>query len=69
MGDGENARFVVNGLRIGRASLETLVWRLRPLSHPDNWQPLCVLYFTSFCLLNNEAKIFHLNQKNLSDWN
>jgi hypothetical protein len=30
---------------------------------------LCVLYSTSFCLLNNEEKIFHLSQNNISDWN
>jgi hypothetical protein len=58
-----DARFIVNGLRISGESLKTCVWRLRPLSHPDNWQTLCVLHFTSFCLLNNEEKIFHLNQK------
>jgi hypothetical protein len=57
LSDGENARFIVNGLRISGASLETCVWRLRLLSHPDNWQALCVVYFTSFCLFNNEEKI------------
>jgi hypothetical protein len=45
------------------------VWRLRPHGHPDSWQPLCLLYFTSFYFHNNGEKIFLLNQKNISDWN
>ena len=40
-------------LRISGASLETWVWRVRPLGHPDSRQNLCLLHFTSFCFLNN----------------
>ena len=50
-------------LRVSGASLETWVWRFRPLGHPDSWQPLCLLSLCHFTFLIMVKNIFFKLEK------